>query len=483
MNPPKVFISYSWNPTANKIKVLQLADRLSADYVHVIIDEWDLKEGQDKYQFMEQMVNNPDVVRVLLICNKDYAEKANARKGGVGVESLIVSDEIYSKADQTKFIPVVFEYDNGKACVPTFVHSRIYIDLSSDAVFEENYEKLLRNIFNKPHSKRPPIGTIPAFLESEDPVFLPTAHKVATIKNALLNEKKNTSLYIQNYLDTFIGSLQQFVINLEDINQNNFDEAVLKSIEELKSLRDDFVNFIDTYLSFSLDFDGDKIHAFFEHLLGFLMNLDEYNYPNHTIQYLKSDNFRFFYYELFLTFSAIMIKKERFDGLAYIIQTPFIIDNKGTNKIDQFTFSEFRQYVYTLNEYRNKKYALNKVSITADMIKQRASDNFDFNALKNADVLLYYLSLLFPNTKVSYGGYWFPETSCYRNWSLKLLPKTVSERYFNRVKVLFGIDNKEQLIERVNTIISSRRNVIEDRNFIIPAINKGLGLEEMCTLK
>ena len=28
--------------------------------VEVVLDKWDLKEGQDKYVFMEQCVNNPD---------------------------------------------------------------------------------------------------------------------------------------------------------------------------------------------------------------------------------------------------------------------------------------------------------------------------------------------------------------------------------------------------------------------------------------
>ena len=75
INAPKIFISYSWKPIQNKQKVLRLAERLTTDGVHVIIDEWDLKEGQDKYSFMEQMVNNPDVKRVLLICNKEYSDK------------------------------------------------------------------------------------------------------------------------------------------------------------------------------------------------------------------------------------------------------------------------------------------------------------------------------------------------------------------------------------------------------------------------
>ncbi len=161
-NAPQVFISYSWKPVSNREKVIQLAERLSSNFVHVIIDLWDLKEGQDKNQFMEQMVNSSDVKRVLLICNKDYAEKANNRAGGVGIESLIISNEIYSQATQTKFIPVIFEYDTQhKPYIPTFVNSRIFIDLSSDEVFEENYELLMRNIFDKPISKRPPLGTPP----------------------------------------------------------------------------------------------------------------------------------------------------------------------------------------------------------------------------------------------------------------------------------------------------------------------------------
>ncbi|PZU09473.1 MAG: hypothetical protein DI622_16490, partial [Chryseobacterium sp.] len=76
-NIVKIFISYSWRPISNKAKVINLAERLSNDGIHVVLDDWDLKEGQDKYHFMEQMVNDKTVSKVLLICNKEYAEKAN----------------------------------------------------------------------------------------------------------------------------------------------------------------------------------------------------------------------------------------------------------------------------------------------------------------------------------------------------------------------------------------------------------------------
>jgi len=108
---PKVFISYSWSSPEHEEKVLNLATRLMSHGVEVIIDKWDLKEGQDKYAFMEQAVTSNDIDRVLIISDKMYAEKANSRRGGVGDETIIISPEIYGSVNQDKFIPVVFEYD------------------------------------------------------------------------------------------------------------------------------------------------------------------------------------------------------------------------------------------------------------------------------------------------------------------------------------------------------------------------------------
>jgi hypothetical protein len=69
-NNPRVFISYSWKSVLNKEKVRVLAERLQLDGIHVIIDIWDLKEGQDKFAFMEQMVTSPEINKVLIICKR-----------------------------------------------------------------------------------------------------------------------------------------------------------------------------------------------------------------------------------------------------------------------------------------------------------------------------------------------------------------------------------------------------------------------------
>lgn len=156
MKKPVVFISYSWSDDEYQDWIVNLAERLSHDGVHVKIDVWDLKEGQDKYVFMEQMVNSEEVEKVLLMCNEDYKIKADNREGGVGDETQIISSSIYNNVNQEKFIPVITERDDsGNEFTPNYIESRIYIDLSDNEAYEENYEKLLRNIYGGHNVKDP----------------------------------------------------------------------------------------------------------------------------------------------------------------------------------------------------------------------------------------------------------------------------------------------------------------------------------------
>lgn len=52
---PKIFISYSWSSDA---LVLELANRLVFHGVDVVLDKWDLKEGNDKLEFENYKIMN-----------------------------------------------------------------------------------------------------------------------------------------------------------------------------------------------------------------------------------------------------------------------------------------------------------------------------------------------------------------------------------------------------------------------------------------
>lgn len=152
---PRIFISYSWTNPDYEQHVVSLAEKLVEMGVDVVLDKWDLVEGADVNTYMEKMVTDKSINKVLVLCDKAYADKADDRKGGVGTETLIITPKIYGQADPAgknqRFIPVLMERDDqGQACCPTFLSGRNYIDMSSPDRFDKGFEQLLRTIYDKP---------------------------------------------------------------------------------------------------------------------------------------------------------------------------------------------------------------------------------------------------------------------------------------------------------------------------------------------
>ena len=183
----EIKFSYSWS--SDRL-VLELAQRLISHGVDVVLDKWELKEGQDKYAFMERCVNDPDITKVLIICDRVYAQKANNRTGGVGDETVIISGEIYGKMKQEKFIPIIAERDDeGNEYLPAYIKTRIYIDLSDATKYEEQYEKLLRNIYEKPQLVKPKLGKKPEWLDEEKTNFFPLKDLIRQIHGSNILNK------------------------------------------------------------------------------------------------------------------------------------------------------------------------------------------------------------------------------------------------------------------------------------------------------
>jgi hypothetical protein len=180
---------------------------LVADGIDVILDVYDLKEGHDKYAFMERMVTDESVTHVLVICDRKYSEKADARKAGVGTESQIISKEVYEKVDQSKFIPIACEFEeSGNPFLPTFLKSRIWIDFSTPEAVNQNWERLIRVIYGKPLHEKPKLGKPPVYITSDIPT--PTSYiqaKFNSLKQAIIQGKSSITLYRREFLDACIG--------------------------------------------------------------------------------------------------------------------------------------------------------------------------------------------------------------------------------------------------------------------------------------
>lgn len=161
-DPPKVFISYSWDSEVHKKWVLDLAIKLRENGIDAILDQWELGPGKPISNFMGKSIEISD--RVICIMTPNYKTKSNAEepKGGVAYESSIMAAETIKNISTTKFIPLLRDGNDNNA-IPDFLIGRTYIDIRNDNSFEDRLEELLRNIYNEPKDKKPPIGRRPKF--------------------------------------------------------------------------------------------------------------------------------------------------------------------------------------------------------------------------------------------------------------------------------------------------------------------------------
>lgn len=160
---PKVFVSYSHDTEPHKDWVLSLATRLVANGVDVVLDQWDLRLGSDLPHFMEQGLSTAH--RVLAVCSEPYVAKANAGRGGVGYEKMILTAQLMQDVTSDRIVPVI-RANSLALPVPTFLSSRAFIDFRDDLAFEAKYAELIRDIHGQEVKPRPPLGRNPFTAES-----------------------------------------------------------------------------------------------------------------------------------------------------------------------------------------------------------------------------------------------------------------------------------------------------------------------------
>ncbi len=146
---PKVFISYAWETEDHRAWVKSLADKLLSDGIEAILDQYDVSPGDRLPQFMEQSVSAADYV--LIVCTPTYKKKADGRMGGVGYEGHIISNELYSKSNERKFIPLLKEGEPEES-MPSFLAGKLAIDLRG-GLDAAGYDDLRATLF---HLKRKP---------------------------------------------------------------------------------------------------------------------------------------------------------------------------------------------------------------------------------------------------------------------------------------------------------------------------------------
>lgn len=449
----RAFISYAWTDAQYSQRVLELAERLRLDGVDVTIDKWDLQPGHDAFAFMEQMVTDPTMRKVIIVSNSTYAAKANARVGGAGVEAQIISPAIYKSVDQNKFALVAFELgDDGNPYVPAFYGSRIYINLARDVGYEEEYDRLLRWIFEKPLHRKPPLGKPPAHLtEGETNSVSRTRAAFSKAVDAVRQERPTALAAVREFREKAISEFRSKA--LVSKGAVDFDDRVVESVEEARPLMAELQELTIELARSTLP------TTFFDEIINLIEALEALAHRPPDIHQWNEwdfDNFAFLSHEALLSISAVLVKERRFDLLDSLLSHRYVKSWASDVAAYTFDFSAFSHWLRSI-EHRNGRLAKNRISLHADILAARYHGAvLTLDDLAAADVLLFLRDCATAMAGTNLRPTWRPITLLLLDlWRpLELFARAESRRVAEQIARTVGVADTVRLRELVQAVIA-----------------------------
>lgn len=448
LKQPKVFISYSWSSVHHQEMVKFWADRLIHDGVDVILDIYDLNEGDDKYAFMESMVTDTDVTHVLVVCDSKYTNKANGREKGVGTESTIISSEVYKKVKQSKFIPILCEFDNdGEPIAPVFMDARIGINFSTPESVNENWEQLIRLLFNKPLHVKPKKGSVPSYITSNVPLPANEARaKFESLRQAILQEKKGISMYRKDFIESCMSYADKLRVR-EKPDAAQFGQKIVDDCGELKVVRDHLCDWI------LLEGNVTQEDEFTEALLDVLEMLIELKSKPEDLTSWSDKWFEahsVFVYETFIYIIASLIKVGRYRTLHEIYTSNYM--NPPTVRNLNFEFDDFGCF-YGYSESLQSVLRPNErlYSPAAELIKMQADrEDITFQDVVQGEALTLMMAVL---KQV----HWYPGTLHYvsHHQRLPFFLRATQSKHFAKLATVTGIKSGSELRDTFKDALES----------------------------
>ena len=254
----------------------------------------------------------------------------------------------------------------------------------------------------------------------------------------------------------------------------------------MKPLRDVFVWFAERLARAELSqADHDLLHDYLEKVAQFQFR------PFDVTQYNEYDwdNYRFICRELVLCLIAALLKHGKYAHVATLVDSTYFYDS-NTKRQAHTGIDLFDNYIRSLDDVRNVRLRLRRVSVTADMIKERAEgDAISFDELLCADLLLHYLTFLRADATDHFwqSQVWFPRLSPYATFyeSIPILERLISRRHFERVKVLFRVDTPAELRRAVEQAVHERSGYysgLSTFEYEIPQLTHAIPLDQLASM-
>lgn len=325
---PKAFISYARSTEEYKNKVLSFTTDLIKDGIDVILDLYEINLGNDLNSFMEKCVLDESITNVLMLIDENYANKANNREGGVGKETQIISEKVYKRVNESKFVPIIFGRDSkGEIVLPLYLQSRYFCDLTDPDSYSQNYKELVRALYGVNSIRKPEIGTKPAWVDEQ---YQPTSSTFIKLESL----KKGDNFKNIESLNEFLDDLRNQILGLFNaISSISSDQEYIDLYKLFQPIRADYLLLLKN--SKSIPNIEKELCSFFE------KTRSKIKYNIHFYELVL-----IFIHELFLYTIAFFLKKKRYSAIGYILKKSYFVEDLSSSILKPFSFLFFYSGYY-----------------------------------------------------------------------------------------------------------------------------------------
>ena len=136
---------------------------------------------------------------------------------------------------------------------------------------------------------------------------------------------------------------------------------------------------------------------------------------------------------------------DRFENLRNIFTTHFILPESEARGDHNFASYDYFYGYSEAFEYRNKRLGLNRISIVADIVKERATHrDITFRDVMQAELVVLLITLLSNDHR------WYPNTLVYAEHVTRFpfFVRAAQHKYFERLKIITNISTGDMLREK-----------------------------------
>lgn len=270
---------------------------------------------------------------------------------------------------------------------------------------------------------------------------------ISDLRYAFSSSKEPVAPLYSEYLKNILRELEQTKPDFSKFA--DYDEAIVAQIKEGMPIS---YRFIEAALLASKYSNVDAIEVIYN---SFGDALKLYEVPDGfsgSYRTTDFDGYKFLIFEIFVSFIAALIKYDNWEIIGNILTNDLFVEKGSESKYVPFV--RISDYVVSLDEIRNKRLNLRRISVMANLLKERftqsqLSELMQHKEFLEADYLLFMRTACLGEDLQDFYHVWCPRSCVWLDRPPSYIVKSESKRFLEKIVRATGFEKTEEFVENL----------------------------------